>query len=335
MLDNVPIHINCECMLTNNRKFVEKAKAIIFYGSQFDIYDLPLPRNGTIWVLINDESPKNNPLLLFNETLNLFNISSTFSRYSNFPTTLQYFSSIDSLLDTKHFKSIKEKNALQKKGIAPIMYLQSTCSTPILRDEYVKQLMEYVQIDSYGDCLNNKRLPESLREDYLNNFYGSEILEFMSEYKFVIAIENAECEDYITEKLWKPLVAGAVPIYKGASTVRDWLPNSKSTILIDDFDNIKDLAKFILKMNSNDTLYNEFLKHKTEHIISNTYLIQTANKEKIAIECFICDILTNQHLYRNSLSVSTKHYNCSNPRNQHSNSWAWFWKHEKSAGSSI
>lgn len=36
----------------------------------------------------------------------------------------------------------------------------------------------------------------------------------------MIAIENAACPDYITEKFWRPLVIGVVPIYFGSPTIK-------------------------------------------------------------------------------------------------------------------
>ena len=44
-------------------------------------------------------------------------------------------------------------------------------------------------------------------------------------YKFVVAVENAVCPDYVTEKLWRALEVGAVPIYHGAPNVREILPH--------------------------------------------------------------------------------------------------------------
>ena len=48
----------------------------------------------------------------------------------------------------------------------------------------------------------------------------SEFLHILAKYKFVLAIENAVCPDYITEKLWKVLQVGAVPVYFGAPNVQ-------------------------------------------------------------------------------------------------------------------
>ncbi len=50
------------------------------------------------------------------------------------------------------------------------------------------------------------------REEY---FCYREFLALLAKYKFVIAIENAVCEDYVTEKLWRALHLGAVPLYLG------------------------------------------------------------------------------------------------------------------------
>ena len=37
--------------------------------------------------------------------------------------------------------------------------------------------------------------------------------------------------DYITERLWQGLRAGAVPVYFGAPNVRDYLPDRDAVVL--------------------------------------------------------------------------------------------------------
>lgn len=69
-------------------------------------------------------------------------------------------------------------------------------------------------------------LSSSLQHDYLNNLYSDELMRFLSPYKFMIAIENGVCEDYITEKYWRPLIAGIIPIYFGSPSIRVCLQNS-------------------------------------------------------------------------------------------------------------
>jgi len=36
----------------------------------------------------------------------------------------------------------------------------------------------------------------------------------------MIAFENAACPDYITEKFWRPLIMGVIPIYFGSPTIK-------------------------------------------------------------------------------------------------------------------
>lgn len=41
-----------------------------------------------------------------------------------------------------------------------------------------------------------------------------------AKYKFTLAMENAICDDYMTEKLWRPLRLGSVPIVFGSPKVK-------------------------------------------------------------------------------------------------------------------
>lgn len=53
----------------------------------------------------------------------------------------------------------------------------------------------------------------------MESFNSEEFLHFVAQYKFTIAFENAVCEDYITEKLWRPLTVGSIPIYLGSPSI--------------------------------------------------------------------------------------------------------------------
>lgn len=124
---------------------------------------MPLPRKSNhIWALFHEESPKNVPLLMYQPALQLFNLTATFSQNSDFPLTLQYLENYDKLIDRLYFLDVNEKNRIQiDQGLAPILYLQSICDTMTDRDTYISELMKYIQIDSYGKCLNNnKNIPK-------------------------------------------------------------------------------------------------------------------------------------------------------------------------------
>ncbi|XP_049875548.1 alpha-(1,3)-fucosyltransferase 10-like [Pectinophora gossypiella] len=98
-------------------------------------------------------------------------------------------------------------------------------------------------------------------------------MRFLAQYKFIIAIENAVCNDYITEKFWRAIEAGTVPIYFGSPLIRDWLPNNKSAILLEDFPTPELLSQHLHYLLLNDTAYEEYLEHKTSGLITNQNLI--------------------------------------------------------------
>jgi alpha-1,3-fucosyltransferase 10 len=143
------------CFFTNSRKYrnVSNNKAFLFYGTDFSLHDLPLPRdiNNEDWALLHEESPKNNYLFSFESIMNLFNHTATFKRQSDrnflnfitkYPTSeffstlivpliTQYLTSIADIESNQYLVNTSEKNRLQKeKDLAPIAYIQSDCVTP-------------------------------------------------------------------------------------------------------------------------------------------------------------------------------------------------------------
>lgn len=294
----------------------------LFYGSRTKFYDLPLPRNPErhIWGLSLAESPKNAPLLVYEKYLNLFNYSSSFSRYSDLPFPLHYMLSLTNITYKKYYVKTSVKNLFLKE-LSPILYLQSDCDTWTERDKYVTELMKYQRVDSYGRCLKNKELPSHIQNFnyiYMDKIDENDFLKFMAKYKFVITIENGVCKDYVTEKFWRAIHLGVVPIYFGSPSIRDWLPNEKSAILIEDFPTPKLLSLHIDELMRDDDLYEEYLEHKTEGKISNSNLnkeirarpYQTNDEVKdLEFVCFLCKKL---HVNKNKQNIVTKsHYNCS------------------------
>lgn len=94
----------------------------------------------------------------YKEWLQYFNFTSTFSRHSNLPMTTYYLPNIDNLTTPAYTVPIGEKS--RHKDQALVLFMQSDCDTMSGRDDYVKELMKYISVDSYGKCLKNKKLPE-------------------------------------------------------------------------------------------------------------------------------------------------------------------------------
>ncbi|KAM9849872.1 GDP-fucose protein O-fucosyltransferase 4 [Aulostomus maculatus] len=291
------------CLVTSNRKvqLYKRTTSIIFYGTDIRAYETPLPRlHHQTWALFHEESPMNNYILSHTPGIRLFNYTATFRRESDYPLTLQWLPSLSYLLKPTTV-ALKEKNELRKKGLAPVLYMQSHCDVPSDRDRYVRELMKYIEVDSYGKCLNNKPLPAYLEDTATATGEDPNFMHFVARYKFHLALENGRCQDYMTEKLWRPLHQGCVPVYRGSSVVADWMPNNHSVIIIDDFPSPKALADFLKFLDENDEEYAKYLEFKSSGHITNTRLMEDLQSREWGVndmskpnflngfECYVCD----------------------------------------------
>jgi hypothetical protein len=114
--------------------------------------------------------------------------------------------------------------------------------------------MSYIRIDSYGHCLNN------IKSDGIKAHKQSNSVIYSS-YKFVIAIENSNCEDYVTEKLVLALSSTSIPIIASRDRKPDYarFAPKYSYINVYDYKSIKELADYLNYLSSNETAYNEYL----------------------------------------------------------------------------
>lgn len=267
---------NVKCYSTNKRDFLDNSntKGILFYGTSVNIQDLPLPRRTDHeWCLFHEESPLNNYILSHEQFIQLFNHTATFKRESDYPITTQDIFSLEYLIERQPI-AIDIKNKKRHEGLSAVMYAQSHDNVPSFRDMYVKELMNYLDIDSYGTCLHNKDLPENLR-NAAKSFQEDQFLDFIANYKFHLAFENAVCDDYMTEKLMRPLHVGSVPIYYGSPKAKDWMPHNSSIIMVNDFKSPKELAEFIKYLDENDDEYSKYLDFKKPGGITNNLLKDT------------------------------------------------------------
>lgn len=144
--------------------------------------------------------------------------------------------------------------ALPKKKTAKSLAAAfiSNCGGHNFRLEGLTKLREYgVTIDSYGACLRNK-------DGRVNK------VETLRDYKFSLAFENSNEDDYVTEKFWQSLVAGSVPIVIGAPNIHDFEPSPNSILQIKSSNDIEQVAKKIKHLATHDDAYNNTMSWKFE-----------------------------------------------------------------------
>lgn len=278
---------------------------------------------------MHEESPKNNALFYHRETLSLFNHTATFKQQSSYPISTQYINSAEYLLKPLTY-TVEEKDRMKsEEGLAPVLYVQSGCNPPSDRDAYVQELMKYVKIDASGKCLHNKDLPKEVQDPM--TMFDKAYLNFIAKYKFIISFENARCDDYMTEKIFRTVHVGAVPIYMGASNLREWLPDGKSVLMVEDFKSPKELAERIIFLDNHPKEYEKMLDYKNNGITNEKlnktlagrlWGVNTGRKLSYVtgFECHVCDqIHRNRKLVAEGKPfvqhiATLEHYGCPKPR---------------------
>ena len=130
----------------------------------------------------------------------------------------------------------------------------SNCQTDGKREHYFKELAKYIDIDIYGKCGNKECLPRN----------SNRCNHILNEYKFYLAAENSLCADYITEKFYRTLEMGLVPVVYGGADYAHFAP-PHSYIHVANFPSPKDLADYLLLLDRNPGLYMEYFNWKENY----------------------------------------------------------------------
>jgi glycoprotein 3-alpha-L-fucosyltransferase len=106
-----------------------------------------------------------------------------------------------------------------------------------------------VKIDSYGSCHRN-------RDGKVDK------VETLKRYKFSLAFENSNEEDYVTEKFFQSLVAGSIPVVVGAPNIQEFSPAEGAILHIKELDDVASVAKTMKNIASNPDAFNQSLRWK-------------------------------------------------------------------------
>ncbi|CAK7329879.1 unnamed protein product [Dovyalis caffra] len=108
-----------------------------------------------------------------------------------------------------------------------------------------------IKIDSYGNC-------------HRNHDGRVDKVETLKRYKFSLAFENSNEEDYVTEKFFQSLVAGTIPVVVGAPNIQDFAPAPNSILHIKELEDVDSIAKTMKYLAENPDAYNQSLRWKYE-----------------------------------------------------------------------
>ncbi|XP_069479906.1 3-galactosyl-N-acetylglucosaminide 4-alpha-L-fucosyltransferase FUT3-like [Ambystoma mexicanum] len=232
------------CIYTSDRTFYRNADAVIFHHSDlmYTPYDLPRqPRPvNQRWIWFNLEPPTK--IINLHTVDKLMNLSMTYRPDSDI------FTPYGCTLFTEKPQnfSIPTKSRL-------VAWATSNWNKKIRRVRYYEELKKHLHIDVFG--WGNMHLGRD------------EQALVLSKYKFYLAFENSESQDYITEKLWNnALLSWAVPVVLGPTreNYERFLPG-EAFIHVDDFPSAKELAEYLLALDKDDERYRKYFTWRSHY----------------------------------------------------------------------
>ena len=274
------------CQVTSNRSRAREADGFVVHAR--DSHMTP-PKESVPWILHTQENPVYTPVMKNAKFMSRFNLLMSYRLDYDFPVPVYPMPQLTPPL------TFKEKTKL-------IMAAFSNCEP--VRTEYMRQLMKFVQVDSYGACLRNKN-------DLVGRYgskNGKNFKELKSElarqYKFTLVFFNQDCEYFVDDQLSHALNAGSVPVVMSTDKLDEFLPGNlrQSVIKVRDFRTPKDLSDYLKYLSTNETEYNNYLTWKSKGVgnITGT-VIGNCWKPKYPIYCQICVALSEGRIHKEGL----------------------------------
>ena len=166
----------------------------------------------------------------------------------------------------KNIHKIREQvlnQPLRKKFCAAV--ISNSFRGDRFRLKFINELNKYKKVDMGGKYKNN---------------IGGKIknkIEFLSSYKFSIAMENSEGDGYVSEKIIHSFISGTIPIYYGDYMIDEYI-NPKTYILIKGEKDLRTKINYIKEIDNNEKQYRKILKENV--IIDENFAVKIDNELK-------------------------------------------------------
>jgi hypothetical protein len=127
----------------------------------------------------------------------------------------------------------KNINNIPKKNICAIL----SNSNGKERNYFLNKLEKFINVDYCGNYKTNIPI-------ITHQYNTQEFIDAVSQYKFIVTMENSRGETYITEKILHGFNAGIIPIYWGSIKISDYF-NEKRFLQIKNMNNEEEIENII------------------------------------------------------------------------------------------
>ncbi|KAI9559150.1 hypothetical protein GHT06_015939 [Daphnia sinensis] len=247
-----------QCETTDNRTDIHTSDAIVFHLRSWTKSDLPERRSPHqryvyFWSI---ESPAWREYAHADQAGGFFNWTMTYRWDSDIIATYGYIKPIGKVPlhpdedQMKSYLTDSRKAVNYAKGKTKMAaWFVSNCYSKSSRNEFVTELQKYIDVDVYGRCGTMQ----------CSTTTDGECRDMAAKnYKFFMSLENSLCPDYITEKFFMMMNHTILPIVYGVHDSHEKIAPTHSFINAAKFENVKKLADYLILLDKNDTLYNEY-----------------------------------------------------------------------------
>jgi alpha-1,3-fucosyltransferase len=185
----------------------------------------------------------------------------------------------------------------------------SNCLTRSRREDYVNELIKYMDIDIFGKCTN---FPNIKSDPCQKNNTDECYVDLFRSYKFYLAFENSLCNQYVTEKFWKLYRANflfnvdVIPVVHGSKNSQyeqlTFKYTKKAFVNTENFASPRDLANYLLTLSRNHSEFVEYFAWKVrlaEDFANPVAQNDTTPDSEGSSFCEVCSRLHNK-TYMNS-----------------------------------
>jgi len=199
---------------TRDRGLLGEADAVWVHAPTLS--ELPARNEGQPWVLASMEADHNYPFQKGPVAAEMFDITMTYRRHADIPTPYA---------NRHQYGGFRRARRAPHRTDALASFV---VSSPVAeRDAYVRELMKYIPVASFGKRLRNRSFDEIVGQEP-DRGRAAELA--IASYGFSLAFENCRDHEYVTEKLYRPLALGTIPVYWGAPDLTGLVPSRDALI---------------------------------------------------------------------------------------------------------
>jgi len=180
-------------------------------------------------------------------------IERTDYRLKKYYSTVSWLSSVPlAHYDSKKYHYLRNTPMLEwsKLGNKATYVMDDGCNSG-RRNKWYSAVEAMMTVDSFGSC-NHNQDPGTSNLDTLEGR-----LELMQKNRIVLALEEGNEKDYITDIVWEALMSGAVPAIYGAANLEKRLPPN-AAIYASNFNNWDKFAEHVKAVANDEVLWNSF-----------------------------------------------------------------------------